>query len=94
MVTLQQNVTAINTAQALYYLRSEYHGIAILPWEALTPATRQMWVETAQGVLEDLAPNPALARPDYFSQAAALARTQATKVIGQITAGVPSGEAA
>lgn len=88
-ITLQQNVTAINTAMALYYLRSEYHGIAIDPWDSLSPSTRQRWVETAQNVLEDLKPAPRLARPDYFSQAAALARTQAAKVIGQVTAGSP-----
>ena len=94
MVTLQQNLTAIHTAHALYYLRSEYHGIAIAPWEDLAPATRQRWVETAQGVLEDLKPAQDISRPDYFSTAAALARTQGARIIGRISEQTPYGETA
>lgn len=66
--------SACALGQAIYYLRAQYHGIAIVPWEQLAPSTKQRYVESAQRVLEDFAPNPRVIRNGSFELAAQLGK--------------------
>lgn len=56
MITLQQNVIAIEAAREMYYRSAEYNGIVPEPWGRLTPEARQNLVDTAHRVLEYLTP--------------------------------------
>ena len=64
--------SACSLGQALYYVRAQYYGIAIVPWEHLAPSTRQRFVDSADGILQDYAPSPTLKRHGDFELAKAL----------------------
>lgn len=57
-LTMPQMASACSLATALYYLRAQYYGIAIEPWEALPPSTKQRWIDTANDMLLNVAPRP------------------------------------
>lgn len=57
-LTLPQMASVCAMAQAIYYLRSQYYGLAIEPWENLPSATQQRWIDTANDTLINVAPRP------------------------------------
>ena len=57
-LSVPQMASVCAMAQALYYLRAQFYGLAIEPWEALPPSTRQRWIDTAHDNLLNVAPRP------------------------------------
>lgn len=57
-LSMPQMASACSLATALYYLRAQYYGIAIEPWEDLPSSTRQRWIDTANDMLLNVAPRP------------------------------------
>jgi len=87
--------SACSLAQTHYYLSAQYHRVAILPWEKLSPLEQHERVEAANVYLATHPPTRGVTYgPDYFGSSEAQARRTTAKVLAFIENDAPLGGAA